>query len=184
MRNASTLVLGVGNILLSDEGAGVHAMQYLQQHEAMASPAEFRAVRFLDAGTLSFTLAADIELASCLIVFDAAQLNAAPGHVRSFVGEDMDRFLSFGQRSVHEVGLADLMDIARLTGHLPQHRALIGIQPEALGWGEQPSDVIMAALPVAAEMALSLMRSWLPPREPIHVQQGRSRKGNARAAPL
>lgn len=184
MRNASTLVLGVGNILLSDEGAGVHAMQYLQQHEAMAPPAEFRAVRFLDAGTLSFTLAADIELASCLIVFDAAQLNAAPGHVRSFVGEDMDRFLTFGQRSVHEVGLADLMDIARLTGHLPQHRALIGIQPEALGWGEQLSDAVMAALPVAAEMALALMRSWLPPREPVRDQQGRPREGDARAAPL
>jgi hydrogenase maturation protease len=184
MRNTSTLVLGVGNILLSDEGAGVHAMQYLQQHQAMAPPAEFQSVRFLDGGTLSFTLAADIEWAGCLIVFDAAQLNAAAGHVRSFVGEDMDRFLSFGQRSVHEVGLADLMDIARLTGHLPQNRALIGIQPELLGWGEQPADAVMAALPVAAEMALALMRTWLPPQKPDRVKQSRLRKANVRVAPL
>jgi hypothetical protein len=42
----------------------------------------------------------------------------------------------------------------------------------------------MAALPVAAEMALALMRSWLPPREPARVQHGRPRDGNARAAPL
>jgi hydrogenase maturation protease len=75
------------------------------------------------------------------------------------------------------------MDIARLTGHLPQHRALIGIQPEALGWGEQLSDAVMAALPVAAEMALALMRSWLPPREPVRDQQGRPGDGDARAAP-
>ena len=50
----NTLVLGVGNVLLADEGAGVHAMRYLQDHYDLPN------TTYLDAGTLSFTLAADI----------------------------------------------------------------------------------------------------------------------------
>ena len=75
---AKTLVLGVGNVLLADEGAGVHAMRYLQDHY------DLRNTTYLDAGTLSFTLAADIAEADNLIVFDAAQIDAKPGTVRVF----------------------------------------------------------------------------------------------------
>ena len=100
-----TLVLGVGNILLADEGAGVHAMHYLEDTH------DFSDTRYLDGGTLSFTLAADIAEADNLIVFDAAQLEAEPGAVRVFEDHEVDEFLKSGRRSVHEVGFADLMDI-------------------------------------------------------------------------
>jgi hydrogenase maturation protease len=68
-----TLVLGVGNTLLADEGAGVHAMRYLRNQFASLPETEF-----LDAGTLSFTLVDDIASTDNLIIFDAAQLDAAP----------------------------------------------------------------------------------------------------------
>jgi len=71
-----TLVLGVGNILLADEGAGVHAMRYLEEHYDLPN------TTFLDAGTLSFSLAADIADADNMIVFDAAQLGTNPGDVK------------------------------------------------------------------------------------------------------
>jgi hydrogenase maturation protease len=153
----STLVLGVGNVLLADEGAGVHAMRYLADHYDLPD------TTYIDAGTLSFTLAADIAKADHLIVFDAAQIEAEPGGIRVFEGEEVDEFLKSGRGSVHEVGFADLMDIARLEGYLPQRRALIGIQPETLGWGEAPSETVRRALPRAAGNAAALIYKWLRP---------------------
>ncbi|MDH4048208.1 MAG: HyaD/HybD family hydrogenase maturation endopeptidase [Gammaproteobacteria bacterium] len=151
-----TLVLGVGNTLLADEGAGVHAMRYLQSHSESLPQTEF-----LDAGTLSFTLASDIAEADNLIIFDAAQINASPGTIRVFEGEELDSFLNSGRRSVHEVGFADLMDIARLQDCLPANRALIGIQPELLGWGDSTGESVTAAIPRAADSARALITKWL-----------------------
>lgn len=150
----NTLVLGVGNTLRSDEGAGVHAMNCLQQHYELPD------TRFIDGGTLSFTLAGDIADATYLIVFDAAELHAEPGSVRVFEGSQFDEFLRSGVLSVHEVGFVDLMDIARLQDCLPERYALIGIQPEYLGWGEAPGEKVSAALPEAAALAAALIAEW------------------------
>ena len=151
----STLVLGVGNTLLADEGAGVHALNYLSRHYDDLPNTEF-----LDAGTLSFTLAADISDADNLLIFDAAQLDGEAGSIRVFEGSALDEFLISGRRSVHEVGFADLMDIARLQDCLPVNRALIGIQPEVLGWGEHPGEAVAAAIPKAAALAADIIGRW------------------------
>ena len=151
-----TLVLGIGNTLLTDEGVGVHAIHYLQQHHA-----DLAGTEYIDGGTLSFTLAGPIEDAENLIVIDAAQLNENPGTVRTFVGTAMDDYLSSQrQRSVHEVGLMDLMSMVRLAGRLPKHRALIGVQPKSLEWGESPSKELAAAIPMVCEQAVQLIQEW------------------------
>jgi hydrogenase maturation protease len=62
---------------------------------------------------------------------------------------------------VHELGLHDLLDAARLTGALPVRRALVGVQPERLGWGMTLSPPVEAALPAAVESAASLLERWL-----------------------
>ena len=72
----------------------------------------------------------------------------------------MDAFLGAAKRSAHEVGLMDLMDIARLTGHLPTNRALIGIQPEYMDWGMQPTHAVHRALPIAVNEAVKLIETW------------------------
>jgi hydrogenase maturation protease len=54
----------------------------------------------------------------------------------------------------------DLMDIARLTGHLPSNRALIGIQPEYMDWGMQPSRAVHRALAIAVNEAVKLVETW------------------------
>ena len=161
----STLVLGVGNILLADEGAGVHAMRYLKDNYDLPD------TTYLDAGTLSFTLAADIARADQLIVFDAAQIDAKPGDVKVFQDDEVDEFLKSGRCSVHEVGFADLMDIARLEGCLPEHYALIGIQPEQLGWGESPSETVRRSMPRAAGNAAALIHKWKRPARDTAVNQ-------------
>ena len=143
-----TLVLGIGNTLLSDEGAGIHALNLLQSEYA-----DIPNLTFLDGGTLSFTLASWIEDCDNLIVFDAAQLRQPAGSVKTFVGTEMDAFLGAAKRSAHEVGLMDLMDIARLTDHLPVNRALIGIEPKTVGWGDRLTPHIEQAVTDACDAA-------------------------------
>ncbi|MCP5135276.1 MAG: HyaD/HybD family hydrogenase maturation endopeptidase [Gammaproteobacteria bacterium] len=150
-----TLILGIGNTLLTDEGVGVYALHALHRQFGHLPDLDF-----LDGGTLSFTLAGAIEEADHLIVLDAAELNAEPGVVHTFEDAAMDGFLGAARRSVHEVGLIDLMDIARLTEHVPHRRALIGIQPHRFEWGETPSPELIAALPRVKAEFRRLLESW------------------------
>ncbi len=152
---ATTLVLGVGNVLLGDEGAGVRVVDYLSRHHP-ALPG----VTCLDGGTLSFTLAPAIEDADNLIVVDAAELHGEPGLVRTFTGAEMDRFLGGARRSVHEVALIDLLDITRLTDSLPANRALVGIQPAEITWGDRLSQRVADGVPQAAAAVVELARAW------------------------
>lgn len=161
-----TLVLGIGNTLLCDEGAGVHTVRCLEAGTCGRIPADD--VEFLDAGTLSFTLATRLEEAGALIVIDAARFDAAPGSVRVIEGEAMDAFLDRQRRlSVHEVSLVDLLQILRLTGTLPRRRALVGIEPASLDWGETPSEPVARAIPRAAAAVIELIERWQ--RSPVSV---------------
>lgn len=150
-----TLILGIGNTLLTDEGVGVHVVQHLaRQHPDEAG------LTYLDGGTLSFTLAGDIADHDALIVIDAARLGESPGTVRVMEDEAMDRYLGKAHLSVHEVGLSDLMDMSRLSDHLPVRRALVGIEPASLDWGDAPSPEVAPAVEVAARLVLDLVRRW------------------------
>jgi hydrogenase maturation protease len=159
-RHTNTLILGIGNTLLTDEGTGIHMLDYLRRHHP-----ELGDVTYLDGGTLSFTLAPYIEDADQLIVIDAAELEAPPGSIAVFCGEDMDRFAGKTKRSVHEVSLGDLLAIAHLTDTLPENRALIALQPQDVDWGECLSNPVKQALPAAAGRIIDLLRSWATARE-------------------
>lgn len=150
------MVLGIGNTLLQDEGAGIHAM-----HQLQLEAEDFAGVEFMDGGTLSFTLAGPIGDVDCLLVIDAAELGGPPGTVEVFCDAEMDRFLGANRkRSVHEVGLLDLLAITCLTDKLPPQRALIGIQPAVMDWGEFPSAEVELAMPTACNHARELIRAW------------------------
>ena len=125
-----SVVLGIGNILLSDDGAGVHVVRRLEGLLQERSD-----VQVVDGGTLSFTLAPVIEDAERLIVIDAAQLHAAPGTVRTYFGPEFDLFVGKPKLTVHEVSLVDLLDIARLMDAVPAQRALVAVQPLCATWG-------------------------------------------------
>ncbi len=159
------LILGIGNVLLKDEGIGVHAVRRLKVGPLPAGTA------CLDGGTLSFTLAGEVGGAEGLIAIDAAELKAPPGTVKVFEGEAMDRFL--GQRrgsSVHEVNLDDLLAMARLTGDLPRRRALVAVQPGEVDWGEALSPEVEKALARVVEEVEALLEAWYGIRG--HRRQG------------
>lgn len=164
MAAGTVLVLGIGNVLLSDEGAGVHALRLLQRRHADRHPAdeaESQGVRFFDGGTLSFTLCEPIGQADRLIVLDTAELRSPPGSIALFEDAEMDRFLGHGPKSsVHEVGLAEVLAMVLLEERLPRQRALIGVQPASFAWGDTPTPAVAAAIPRMVEMAERKLAEW------------------------
>jgi len=149
------LVLGFGNVLLSDDGAGVKLIERLRRELGPDAAA------FVDGGTLSFSLLPYLEATDSMLVIDAADLNRSAGAVALFEGAAMDGFLtSTRRRSVHEVGLIDLLDMARLQGCLPPQRALLCIQPCRIDWSETLSTSVAEAMPEAARQAQALLQRW------------------------
>jgi hydrogenase maturation protease len=153
---SSVLVLGIGNVLLSDDGAGVKLV------ERLCCELGADAATFVDGGTLSFSLLSYIESTDSMLVIDAAEFEGVPGAVSLFEGVAMDRFLaSVRRRTVHEVGLIDLLDMARLRGCLPSRRALLCIQPSCIEWSETLSAPVAQALPAACRQAQALLQRWM-----------------------
>ncbi len=156
MNTNKTLILGIGNQLMTDDGVGGQAVIRLAEETKQMSN-----VSCLDGGTLGHLLVGYIEESDNLIVVDAAQMQAQPGEVRVFEDEEMDRFLSTNpNRSVHEVGLSDLMDMAFLGGHLPKRRALIAVQPLDTDWGVELSGPVLQSLPEVCHRAIALIEGW------------------------
>jgi hydrogenase maturation protease len=152
------LVLGFGNVLLSDDGAGVHILTQL------CSVLGADVAHFIDAGTLSFSLLPYIEAANAMLAIDAADINAGAGAIGFYEGATMDAFLrSTRRRTVHEVGLIDLLDMARLSDCLPPRRALLCVQPGVIDWSEQLSTPVAAAVPEAVRQASVLLGRWQTP---------------------
>jgi hydrogenase maturation protease len=150
-----SLVLGFGNVLLGDDGAGVQLVKRLRL-ELGADTADF-----IDAGTLSFSLLPYIEATTSMLAIDAAEINALPGTINLFEGLRMDQFLSSTRRrSVHEVGLIDLLDMARLRDCLPPRRALLCIQPGRIDWSEDLSVPVEEALDEAGRQVVALLKRW------------------------
>jgi len=150
----SIAVVGIGNSLLTDDGAGIHTL------ERFAASNEDDDVCCLDGGTVGLALLDRLSNLRGLIALDAMKLGKRPGAVTVLLGEDMDVHLRNQKGSVHEVGLSDLMDALRLRGDLPRNRALIGIEPEDMDWGTEPTATVAAALPEAAASARNLVSAW------------------------
>ncbi|EGV16695.1 HyaD/HybD family hydrogenase maturation endopeptidase [Thiocapsa marina] len=151
----TTLILGLGNVLMTDEAVGAEVVRRMEQEIGPDA-----SMVFIDGGTLSFTLALPIGDCSRLIVVDAATMGEPPGSVRVFEDAAMDRQLSVNAKTVHEVSLSDLMDIARLTETLPRQRALVGIEPAFVGWGDRLTPAVEAAIPDAIARIRSLLDRW------------------------
>jgi hydrogenase maturation protease len=150
------LVIGVGNPIMSDDGVGQRLLEVLA-----ARLPTLDGVEYLDAGTLGFMLLPRVEQCRALLALDAANLDREPGAVQVFEDEALDAFVRTPRCSVHELGLRDLLDAARLTDSLPTRRALVGVQPGQLGWGTVLSAPVAAAVPAAVDAARQLLEAWL-----------------------
>jgi hydrogenase maturation protease len=155
------VVLGIGNSLMCEDGVGTRLVGDLSRvchHFSQSSEIEFD---FIDGGTLGYLLLDRIAGADLILVLDAANIGEAPGAFRLLEGETLHQFLSGGNnRSVHELGLIDLLQMLDFTPEKPKELALIGIQPERLGWGDALSPAIEAQIPEIISFATCFIDSW------------------------
>jgi hydrogenase maturation protease len=153
---ADILVLGLGNLLLTDEAVGVRVAEAVGALPEAAG----LGIAALDGGTMGLTLMVAMEDARAMVVIDAARLGEAPGTIRRFEGEAMDRFLRTRGRNPHDIGLDDVLDGLRLRGAMPARRALVAIQPARLDVGAEMTAEVAAAVPEAVAIVLEVVRRW------------------------
>jgi hydrogenase maturation protease len=158
------LVLGLGNVLLADEGLGVRVVERLLAEYEFPS-----GVLVLDGGTLGLDLLPFLEDASRLVVVDAVQARKAPGTLVRLAGDDIPVFLDASKVSPHQEGLQDLLAVAALKGYLPDEVVLWGAQIASLGVGLDLSPAVARQVDALVIKVLDELASWgiePRPREP------------------
>jgi hydrogenase maturation protease len=136
------LVLGIGNLLMSDDGVGVRVAQQLQREYCFAEN-----VKILDGGTLGLDLLPELEWIEHLIVVDAVEIGQKPGTCVRLAGEELPIALET-KVSAHQMGLKDLLSVARLLGHSPGEMVLIGVQPGSIEMDTELTPEVDAVLQV------------------------------------
>ena len=145
-RAPKVVVIGVGNLLLKDEGIGVHVAQALQN---MDIPEH---VRIIDGGT-SPDLIAYSEAGDKLIIIDAAKAGDKPGTIYRFhpgdlASEDGKMFFA------HELGVEQSLKILNLLGNKPREIVVIGIEPKEIDWGTELSVELQQKIPEIVKVVL------------------------------
>ncbi len=147
-----TLILGVGNLLMSDDGVGIRVIERLEA--AYRLPED---VQTLDGGTCGLDLLHYLEGVEHLIVVDAANFNEPPGTIRRLEGEAVPAFLA-QKISPHEINLPELLFSAKLTGIYPRSVVVLGIQPQTLAVGLALSPPLAARVDELVERVLAELK--------------------------
>jgi hydrogenase maturation protease len=135
-----TLVLGIGNVLLQDEGVGIHALDELRRRFAFDGNVEL-----LDGGTAGVELLRHLDGREHVVIVDAIAAGHPPGTVFRVEGEDVPR--TFHQRiSPHQIGLSDVLATALITDTFPGGMVMFGVEPQALTTGLALTPVVEASL--------------------------------------
>ncbi|MDH7488459.1 MAG: HyaD/HybD family hydrogenase maturation endopeptidase [Anaerolineae bacterium] len=149
-----TLVLGLGNILLRDEGVGVRAVQRLAERFAFSDD-----VQVLDGGTLGLDLLHYVEEADRVLIVDAVATGNPPGTLVRLSGDEVPAFLGI-KISPHQMGLADLLAASRLRGRFPRELVLVGVEPEIVDTGLELSPSVAAQMDALLDRMLAELARW------------------------
>lgn len=148
-----TLVLGIGNILMQDEGLGVRAVERLQ--ELYRLPPKVRAV---DGGVMGLDLLPYLEDAERVLILDAVEMGRPSGSIVRLESGQVPMALAL-KTSIHQVGLQEVLAVGRLRGTLPARITLWGMQPASLEMGTELSPVVGAALDDLVEAVAKELRA-------------------------
>lgn len=139
------LVLGLGNVLLEDDGVGAAAVSLLlERYDAPPG------VQVLDGGTLGLSLLPYLNAADAVILIDAVRAEGPPGSLVRLEGNEVAPAVAT-RLSPHQVGVADLLDGARWLGRYPQRIVLLGLVPESMDLVLGLSCTVRHALPALVE---------------------------------
>lgn len=148
------LVLGIGNLIMSDDGVGIKVIHHLQ--ERYRFPEE---VELMDGGTLGLDILPYLENVDRLLIVDAMETGDVPGTLARITGDDIPIVMST-KLSPHQMGLKDLLAVATLLGHRPPEMVLFGIQPDVIDLGLDLSPPVSARFGNLVQMVLTELENW------------------------
>jgi len=147
------LIVGVGNILLGDEGVGIHVIRELANQDLPDN------VEILDMGVAPFSLLPYIPGRKKVIIIDAVKAGGKVGSVYKFPADEIerrkDKFFS-----LHQIGIGDILAFLK-PEEIPEEVVVIGIEPGEIKWGMELSPCIKDKIPQLIELILK----EIPPRE-------------------
>ena len=146
--------MGLGNILLTDEGLGVRAVERLAA--AYDLPANVEA---LDGGTLGLDLLPRLAGVDALLLVDAVRAGGQPGTPVHLKGDAIHAALAV-KISVHQVGLLELLAVSAFHGSRPPQVVLWGMEPAVVDWGLELSPSVAAGLDALVENVVAELRAW------------------------
>jgi len=145
------LILGVGNILLGDDGFGVHLINSLADTPFPPN------VQLLEAGTVSHQLIPLFRELDHLIIIDVVEAGDTPGSLFRFSPEDL-QFAKEQMVSLHQISLIDVLTMAEMTGGRPR-TVIIGVQPQDVStWSLELSGPLKAVLPKVRELVFEELK--------------------------
>ncbi|MGX9416899.1 HyaD/HybD family hydrogenase maturation endopeptidase [Vibrio sp. RC27] len=145
------LVLGVGNILLSDESVGVHIVEQLEDTFDFPS-----GVEVVDGGTAGMELLDYIASRDHVIIIDAVLTGADPGTVVVLKDDDVPALFN-NKVSPHQLGLSDLLGSLKLTDESPNHIYLVGVVPESVEPGLDMTQTVINSMPTMKKCVLDYL---------------------------
>ena len=150
----SILVLGLGNLVMSDDSAGVRVVQGLMGRHRFPS-----GVTLMDGGTLGLDLLPYLEGIDRLLVIDAVETGSPAGTLVRLAGEEIPLALAT-KVSPHQMGLKDLLTVADLQGHAPGEMVLLGVQPGSIEMAMELSAEVAEAIGPLEERVLQELAGW------------------------
>lgn len=148
----SALVLGIGNVLLKDEGVGIRAVEELERRYQLPDEVEV-----LDGGTSGIELLSYVADRDHLIIIDAIKSGKAPGTVVRVEGEDVPATFQL-RITPHQLGLSDLLAAAELTDELPGTLVLFGVEPKSMEMVLGLTEEVQASLPKLLTVVVEELR--------------------------
>ena len=147
-------VFGIGNILLSDDGVGVHAINRLRTEYTFPD-----SVELIDGGTKGLDLLPLFENRDKILIIDAANFRKEPGIIDMVEGDNIPAFLST-KLSVHQIGLPDTLFAAKLMEITPSEMCLVGIQPKSMETGTELSVEVRSQFEPFITAILGKLKEW------------------------
>jgi hydrogenase maturation protease len=146
------VVLGVGNILLSDEGIGVRAIEKLQRDYLL--PPE---VVVIDGGTTGMEMLEDLSKCDHIIIIDAVRSGKAPASIIRLADEQVPVFFKT-KLSPHQIGLSDVLATLAFIGEQPGGVTIFGVEPVSLETGMALTPQVEARLPELMDLVVTELR--------------------------
>ncbi len=148
MIESKIMIMGVGNILLTDEGAGIHVLEELKKHQLP------RGTELLEGGTAGIELLSWIEEVDHLVIVDSVNAGAEPGSIFRFAPDDLCVVPTAFNVAFHQFGLLEVLKMGKTLGKFPKTVTIFGIQPKQLHWGLELTPEVAAKIPRLTELVL------------------------------